>query len=81
MHEALARITLQHGYADAATGPRGDHAASGMLVIAGPGLAGDAGEIPLVDVAPTLACLLDLDRAGMTGKPLATVRGARPACR
>ena len=79
--DAWVAVVSAHGYADAATGPRGDHAASGMLVIAGPGLAGDAGEIPLVDVAPTLACLLDLDRAGMTGKPLATVRGARPACR
>jgi hypothetical protein len=79
--DAWVVVVSAHGYGDVATGPRGDHAAPGMLVIAGPGLAGDAGEIPLVDVTATLACLLDVDRAGMTGTPLATVRAARPACR
>lgn len=79
--DAWVVVASAHGYGDAATGRRGDHAAPAMLVIAGPGLTGDAGEIPLVDVAPTIACLLDLDRSGMSGTPLAPVRAARPACR
>jgi hypothetical protein len=49
-------------------------------VVAGAGLGGDAGEIALTDVAPTLACLLDLPRDGMLGTPLAAVRKAR-GCR
>jgi hypothetical protein len=52
-----------------------------MLVIAGPGLAGDAGPVALVDVAPTLACLLGVATDGMRGAPLAAVRAARPGCR
>lgn len=79
--DAWVVVASAHGYADAAPGTRGDHAPAGMLVIGGPGLTGNAGEIRLVDVAPTLACLLDLDRTGMTGTPLAVVRDARPACR
>lgn len=86
--EFLARATTAwvvvvsaHGFGMDVGGTRGDHAAAGMLVIAGPGLAGDAGEIPLVDVAPTLACLLDLPIDGMAGATLAAVRRSRPTCR
>ncbi len=74
-------VVSAHGFADGARGARGDHAAAGMLVVAGPGLTGDAGEIPLVDVAPTVACLLGLPRDGMAGTPLAAVRDGHVACR
>jgi hypothetical protein len=52
-----------------------------MAIVAGPGLAGDAGEIPLVDVAPTLACLLSVSAEGMTGTAIAAVRDGQPGCR
>jgi arylsulfatase A-like enzyme len=74
-------VVSAHGFGPDPHGGRGNHAAAGMLVIAGPGLAGDVGEIPLVDVAPTLACLLGIPTEGMAGTALATVRESRPACR
>lgn len=71
-------VVSAHGFGDGATpGSRGEHAPAGLLVVAGPGLRGDAGAIPLVDVAPTIACLLGVSRDGMTGAPLAAVR---PSC-
>ena len=73
-------VVSAHGFGSGPTPERGDHAAAGMLVIAGPGLAGDAGEIPLVDVAPTLACLLGVPTDGMVGTTLAAVRGTHPRC-
>jgi predicted AlkP superfamily phosphohydrolase/phosphomutase len=73
-------VVSAHGFGSGPTPERGDHAAAGMLVIAGPGLAGDAGEIPLVDVAPTLACLLGVPTDGMAGTTLAAVRGTHPRC-
>jgi predicted AlkP superfamily phosphohydrolase/phosphomutase len=69
------------GRGDHASLDRGDHAANGMLVVAGPGLRGDSGEIPLVDVAPTIACLLGLPGDGMVGTTLAAVRATHPTCR
>jgi len=74
-------VVSAHGFGPNPGHPRGDHAPAGMLVIAGPGLSGDAGEIPLVDVAPTLACLLGLAADGMSGTTLAAVRNGRPGCR
>jgi predicted AlkP superfamily phosphohydrolase/phosphomutase len=79
--DAWIVVASAHGFGDGAAGVRADHAAAGVLVLAGPGLAGDAGEIPLVDVAPTIACLLDLPRDGMAGTVVAAVRTIRPACR
>jgi Type I phosphodiesterase / nucleotide pyrophosphatase len=83
-HAAPAWIVVvsAHGFGPGATaGARGDHAPKGMLVVAGPGLGGDAGEIPLVDVAPTIACLLGLPSDGMTGATLSAVRRTHPGCR
>jgi hypothetical protein len=77
---AWIAVVSAHGFGPGA-GPGGDHAARGMLVLAGPGLIGDAGEIPLVDVAPTFACLLGAAADGMTGTTLAPVRQAHPECR
>ena len=74
-------VVSAHGFGPGRAGPRGDHARSGMLVVSGPELAGDAGEIPLVDVAPTLACLLGVPTDGMTGTTLAAVRRTHPSCR
>lgn len=78
---AWIAVVSAHGFDRSAPGPRGDHAAPGLLVVAGPGLSGDAGEIPLVDVAPTLACLLGVSADGMTGTTLAALRRVRPGCR
>ncbi len=74
-------VVSAHGFGPNPGHARGDHAEAGMLVIAGPGLHGDAGAVPLVDVAPTLACLLGLPTDGMSGTVLAAVRSARPDCR
>lgn len=74
-------VVSAHGFGADPGHARGDHRPAGMLVIAGPDLHGDAGEIPLVDVAATLACLLDVASDGMTGHALAAVRAARPTCR
>jgi hypothetical protein len=79
--DAWIVVVSAHGFGAGAEGARADHAPAGLLVVAGPGLAGDAGEIGLVDVAPTIACLLDVPRDEMTGTPLAAVRALRPACR
>ncbi len=73
-------VASAHGFGSTPNDPRGDHASRGILVVAGPGLHGDAGEIPLVDVAPTLACLLDVARDGMAGTPLPAVAAVHP-CR
>jgi hypothetical protein len=74
-------VVSAHGFGPNPGHVRGDHAAAGMLVIAGPGLTGDAGTIPLVDVAPTLACLLGVAPDGMRGTTLAAVRATHPECR
>ncbi len=74
-------VVSAHGFGAGAAGARGDHAPAGILVVAGPDLHGDAGSIPLIDVAPTLACLLGLPTDGMTGTTLAAVRATHPGCR
>jgi hypothetical protein len=74
-------VVSAHGFGPDPARPRGDHAPAGMLVIAGPGLRGDAGNIPLVDVAPTLACLLGVPTDGMIGSALTAVRATHPTCR
>ncbi len=76
-------VVSAHGFGPSPGHVRGDHAPAGMLIVSGPGLRGDAGEIPLVDVAPTLACLLGVPADGMVGSTLAVVRARRPdgACR
>jgi predicted AlkP superfamily phosphohydrolase/phosphomutase len=76
---AWTLVVSAHGFAT--TGDRGDHAPRGMLVLAGPGLEGDVGDVALVDVAPTLACLLGIARDGMRGTPLDAARKAVPSCR
>ena len=79
--DAWIVVVSAHGFGPHPGYARGDHAAAGMLVLAGPGLAGDAGAVSLVDVAPTLACLLGVPTDGMRGSTLASVRAARPECR
>jgi type I phosphodiesterase/nucleotide pyrophosphatase len=74
-------VVSAHGFGAGEPGRRGDHAAAGMLVVSGPDLSGDAGRIPLVDVAPTLACLLGVPTDGMTGTTLPEVRRTHPSCR
>lgn len=75
-------VVSAHGFGPGATPEaRGDHAGAGVLVVAGPGLHGDAGVVPLVDVAPTVACLLGVASDGMTGHVLAAVAAGRPGCR
>jgi Type I phosphodiesterase / nucleotide pyrophosphatase len=76
-------VVSAHGFGPSSGHVRGDHAGAAMLIVSGPGLGGDAGPIPLVDVAPTLACLLEISADGMAGSALAAVRGRRPdaACR
>jgi hypothetical protein len=37
--------------------------------------------MPLVDVAPTLACLLGVPADGMAGTALTAVRNGHPGCR
>jgi len=74
-------VVSAHGFGPSPGHPRGDHARAGMLIVSGPGLTGDAGEIPLVDVAPTLACLLGVPADGMAGTPLAAVRAGHADCR
>lgn len=81
-------VVSAHGFGPGRSEPaagdhpaRGDHAPAGLLVVAGASLAPeDVGEIPLTDVAPTLACLLGVPRDRMVGAPLAAVRTAR-GCR
>lgn len=76
-------VVSAHGFGGGATpDARGDHAGTGMLIVAGPDLGrSDAGGVPLVDVAPTIACLLGVATDGMTGHVLGAVAARRPACR
>jgi predicted AlkP superfamily phosphohydrolase/phosphomutase len=74
-------VVSAHGFGPGEPGRRGEHASAGMLVISGPDLEGDAGNVPLVDVAPTLACLLGVSADGMSGTTIAAIRRMRSSCR
>jgi predicted AlkP superfamily phosphohydrolase/phosphomutase len=74
-------VVSAHGFGPSPGHARGDHAKAGMAIVSGPGLSGDAGEISLVDVAPTIACLLGISADGMAGSALTAVRSGHPGCR
>ena len=76
-----AVVVSAHGFGPAPGRAGGDHAPEGVLVVAGPALAGEHAVIGLPDVAATLACLLGVPRDGMTGTPLAAVARALDGCR
>ena len=56
----------------------GEHRPGGLLAVSGPGIRrGRLDDVDLVDVAPTILRLLEIEPQGLDGKPIATVVAPR----
>ena len=78
---AIVRATsVKSGLIEGANGwgRTGEHRPGGLLVVAGPGVARSRlGDIDLLDIAPTIMHLLEVEPRNLEGKPLPALAGAR----